>query len=106
ERRAISRVGDFTFPLARSMASRMSRLASFRAHSDGIDARMGPLDLTARRSGSLVDLPPRSGVSETMTRPHDGRCILIDGRPASGKSGLAFCFAERFDAVVSNAVTI
>src|SRR5436190_17692061 len=65
--------------------------------------RMGPLDLTARRSGSLVDLPPRSGVSETMTRPHDGRCILIAGPTASGKSGLALSFAERFGAVVINA---
>src|SRR6476660_811604 len=60
-------------------------------------------DLTASWSGSLVDLPPRSGVSETMTRPHDGRCILIAGPTASGKSGLALTLAERLGGVVINA---
>src|SRR5205085_8592524 len=65
--------------------------------------RMGPLDLPARRSGLGVDLPPRSGVSETMTRPHDGRCILIAGPRASGKSWLALSFAERLGGVVINA---
>jgi tRNA dimethylallyltransferase len=38
-----------------------------------------------------------------MTRPHDGRCILIAGPTASGKSGLALSFAERFGGVVINA---
>src|SRR5690349_3958941 len=65
--------------------------------------RMGPLDLPARRSGPGVDLPPRSGVSETMTRPHDGRCILIAGPTASGKSGLALTLAERLGGVIINA---
>src|SRR6478752_1520590 len=65
--------------------------------------RMGPLDLPARRSGLGVDLPTRSGVSETMTRPHDGRCILIAGPTASGKSGLALSLAERLGGVVINA---
>jgi tRNA dimethylallyltransferase len=38
-----------------------------------------------------------------MTRPHDGRCILIAGPTASGKSGLALSLAERLGGVVINA---